>query len=253
MRLSMPRSSEWFHKFFGGLYGRVLAGSYRPQTSLRQARLAKRLLRLRKGQRVLDCPCGQGRLTIPLAEMGLEMTGLDITASFLRQGRADAGRHGLKIRFIRQDMRKIEFDGEFDAVLNWFTSFGYFNERENLEFCRRVRQALKPGGQFVIETMNKSWLHRHVQTAHDEVKNGVRIVSRCRWDARTSRIHNVWKLSRGHRSETLHFNLRIYSGPELRALLRQAGFRDIRLYAHTPKGAARLTRHAMRLIAVARL
>ena len=249
----MRKDSEWFHRFFGGLYGRVLSGAFRPETNLRQARLVKKLLGLGKGHRVLDCPCGQGRLTIPLAKMGLETTGLDITASFLEQGREEAARQGLKVDFIRQDMRRIDFEGQFDAVVNWFTSFGYFSDRENLEFCRRVRRSLKPGGQFLIEVLNKTWVLSHFQSGHDENIAGVRIVSRCRWDQRTHRMHNVWKLfDADQQSETLRFNLRIYSGPELRALLRQAGFRDIRLFAHWAKGAARLTRHSQRFIALAR-
>jgi ubiquinone/menaquinone biosynthesis C-methylase UbiE len=246
----MPQPSQWYHRFFGGLYGRVLA-SIPPQTSLRQARLVKQLLRLRKGQKVLDCPCGQGRLTVPLAGMGLAMTGMDITAPFLRQGRREAARQGLKINFIRRDMRRIDFHGEFDAVVNWFTSFGYFSDRDNLDFLRRARRALRPGGQLLIEALNKSWVMNHFQSDHDETINGVRIVSRCRWDKHTRRMHNVWKLYRGGRSETIRFTLRIFSGPELRVLLRQAGFRDIRLLAHTAKGAGRLTRHSMRFIAIA--
>jgi ubiquinone/menaquinone biosynthesis C-methylase UbiE len=246
----MRQSSQWYHRFFGGLYGRVLA-SIPPRTSQRQARLVKQLLGLRKGHRVLDCPCGQGRLTLPLAAMGLAMTGLDITASFLRQGRAEAARQGLKVNFIRQDMRHIGFDAQFDAVVNWFTSFGYFSDPGNLDFLRRARRALRPGGQLLLEVLNKSWVMNHFQSAHDETINSVRIVSRCRWDQRTGRMHNVWKLFQGGRSETLRFNLRIFSGPELRVLLRQAGFRDIRLFAHSDKGAGRLTRHSMRFIAVA--
>ncbi len=248
----MRKSSEWFHRFFDGLYGRVLAGAFRPETTLRQARLVKKLLGLRKGHRALDCPCGQGRLTIPLAGMGLEMTGLDITAPFLRQGRAEAARQGVKVKFLHQDMRRIDFDGEFDAIFNWFTSFGYFSDRENLEFCRRARRALKPGGQVLFEVLNKTWVLSHFQPGHDEVKNGVRIVSRCRWDKRANRMHNVWKLSQGRRSETLRFNMRIYSGPELRALLRQAGFREVRLWAHSSKGVGKLIRHSRRFIAIAR-
>jgi SAM-dependent methyltransferase len=251
----MTISSEWFHRFFGGLYGQVLA-SIQAQTSRRQARLVKTLLGLRTGRRdlpvrVLDCPCGQGRLTIPMAEMGLTMTGLDITASYLRQGRAEAARRGLTITFVHQDMRRIDFDGEFDAMVNWFTSFGYFSDRDNLDFLRRARRALRPGGQLLIEVLNKTWVMNHFQAGHDETINGVRIVSRCRWDARSNRMHNVWKLFQGPRSETLRFTLRIYSGPELRALLREAGFRNIRLLAHSAQGTGRLTRHSMRFIAIA--
>ena len=119
------------------------------------------------------------------------------------------------------------------------------------DFLRRARRALRPGGQLLIDVQNKTRLVSHFQPAHDDTINGVRVVSRGRWVERTSRIHVVWKLFQDGRSETLRFNLRNYSGPELRALLRQAGFRDVRLFAHSSKGVGKLTRHSVRFIAVA--
>lgn len=246
------KSAHWSDRFFAGLYGQVLAGAFDERTNLRQARLVRRLLELRKGQHLLDCPCGQGRLSVPLAAMGLKVTGVDITPSYVRAARARAAKAGVKARFIRQDMRQIEFNRCFDAVLNWFTSFGYFSDAQNLEFCRRARKALRPSGQFLIEAINKTWVLEHFQPGHDEVIAGVRIVSRCRYNARTSRIHNVWKLSKDLRRETLRFDLRIYSAPELRSLLRRAGFARVQLFSHTRGRVGRLTRHAPRLIAVAK-
>jgi SAM-dependent methyltransferase len=243
---------QWFETFFAGLYGRVLAAQFDTPRTRRQARLVKRLLGLRRGRRVLDCPCGQGRLTLPLARMGLTMTGVDLTASYLRRARAEARRRGLKIHFMRSDMRRIDFNGEFDAAINWFSSFGYFSDAGNLAFCRRIRRALRPGGQFLIEVLNKTWLIRRLRAGHDETINGVRIVNRSRWDARSSRIRDTWVMSRRGRVERRRIVMRVYSGPEMRALLRSAGFRDIRLLTHTGGDVARLTRHSHRLIAIAR-
>jgi 2-polyprenyl-3-methyl-5-hydroxy-6-metoxy-1,4-benzoquinol methylase len=75
----MARRREWHETFFEGLYAQVLARSFDDARSQAEARLVKRLLRLRKRQRVLDIPCGMGRLAIPLAEMGLVVTGVDRT------------------------------------------------------------------------------------------------------------------------------------------------------------------------------
>ena len=254
--MTTKRTSEWFHKFFGGLYGRVLAGQFTPADTLRQARLIKKVLNLRKGQSVLDCPCGQGRVTIPLAQMGLAATGVDITAGFIRQANADArklppGQRKL-LNFIRQDMRKIDFDCQFDAAINWFTSFGYFSDEENLTFCRRIFRALKPGGQFLVEVVIKSWVLSHFQSGHDEVVSGVRIVSSCRYDAREDRMYNHWIMSQGRRNQRSQFSLRMYNGGDLRAVLKSAGFADIRLLGHSRKGVQRFTRHCRRFIIMAR-
>ena len=250
---------EWFESFFDGMYGRVLAASFTPERTLVQARLVRRLLRLRRGERVLDIPCGQGRVTIPLARMGLEMTGVDLTGAFLRRARGAARAGGVRVRFLQADMRRIEFDSEFDAAFNWFTSIGYFSDADEMEFCRRVFRALRPGGRFLVETMNKSWLlPRFIAEKRDTVA-GIEIAHHNRWDAAASRTSDLWVFRRGKTVERKRISLRLYNGPELRKLLRAAGFRDVRLYGsrflrgpgrQAPVG--RLTRHSPRMIAVCR-
>jgi SAM-dependent methyltransferase len=189
-----------------------------------------------------------GRLTIPLARMGMAMTGVDLTASYLRRARRRARQEGLDVRFIHADMRDIAFEGEFDAAFNWFGSFGYFTDEGNLAFCRRVLHALRPGGRFLVEGINRSWLLAHYRPHTEQTLGGVHIDQRNRWDARAGRVHSTWTFRKGQARERRHVRIRIYNGTELRALLRSAGFRDVELFTHSPFG--RLTRHSRRLIAV---
>lgn len=241
--------AEWFRSFFGGLYGTVLPATFSPQRSAQQARLIRRLLRLRKGGSVLDVPCGQGRIALGLAQAGLSVTGIDITPSFIRKARAGARAAGVEARFSVGDIRELDYSGEFDAVVNWFTSFGYFSDAVNLDVCRRMLRALRPGGRLLIETVNKTYLKSHFRSGSDETIGGVRIVHEHRRIDRTSRINDTWTMSRGRRKERHRISVRIYSGAELRALLRAAGFESVRLYGQPPVG--RLTRNSRRLIAVA--
>jgi len=143
--------TAWYERFFDGLYGRVLSSQFERAKSLEQARVIKRLLRVRRGQKVLDVPCGQGRITLPLARAGLAMTGVDLTRAYLTKAARLARRARLRVRFLQADMRAIAFENEFDAAFNWFGSFGYFSDADNRAFCRRVMAALKPGGRFLVE------------------------------------------------------------------------------------------------------
>jgi SAM-dependent methyltransferase len=240
----------WHEEFFEGLYGRVLAGQFDEADSLEQARLVRRLLRLRRGQRVLDIPCGQGRLTVPLAGMGLVMTGLDRTAGYIRRARRAARKAGVRVRFVCADMRTLDCDAEFDAAFNWFSSFGYFSDAENAAFLERVRTALRPGGRFLIETLNKSFIQARFLPLHLMEHGGVAVVVRNRFDPDTGRMHSVWTFRRGRRRERHRITLRLFNGTEMRRVLRRAGFVDIRLYGRPPVG--RFTRHSRRLMAVAR-
>ncbi len=241
---------EWFESFFGQTYGRVLAASFTPERTLAQARLLRKLLRLRRGQRVLDVPCGQGRLTLPLARFGLKMTGVDFSAAYLRAARAEAKAAGLAVRFIRRDMREIEFDGEFDAAFNYFTSIGYFDDEGDLAFCRAVLRALRGGGRFLVETLHRPWiLARFLDRASERVGD-VEIFHRHRWDAAARRTEDVWTFRHGRRLERHRVSIHLYDGPELRRLLERAGFEDVRLYGWPP--LTKLTRASRRLIAVGR-
>jgi len=242
--------AEWFEEFFDGLYAKVLPKTFDESQTLEHVQVVKRLLGLRRGQRVLDIPCGMGRLTIPLARMRLLMTGVDLTASYVRRARRYARQEAVDVRFVCKDMRNIAFEAEFDAAFNWFGSFGYFSDAENLRFCRKMFHALKPGGKFLVEGMNKSWLLAHFRPHDDRVIGGVRIVESRGLDARTGRAVSTWTFCRGGVSESRRSSMRVFNGAEMRTILKAAGFRDIALFGYPPLG--RFTRHSQRLIAVGR-
>ena len=241
---------SWYDRFFSGLSSRVLANQVDAKESLRQARLVRRLLKVRQGARVLDIPCGQGRLTVPLARTGLDMTGVDLTAGYVRKARRLARREGLAVRFLCRDMRRITFDGEFDGAFNWFSSFGYFSDADDLAFLERILAALKPGGRFLLDMINKSFVLAHLRPVFHHTFGGVDVRIRNRWDAGTSRVYGTWTFRKGEAVERHRTCNRLYNGREMRQVLRQAGFRDVTLFGWPPLG--RLTRHCRRLIAIAR-
>lgn len=241
---------EWYERFFDGLYTRVLGDTFNTDKTAQHVRTVRRLLRLRKGQRVIDVPCGMGRLTLPLARSGLRMTGVDLTAKYLRRARRDAKREGLDVRFLEADMREVDFDEEFHAAFNWFGSFGYFSDEDNLAFSRKAYRALRPGGRFLVEGGNKSWILSNFMPKREDRHGGVRILTRNRFDRRTSRMLSTWTFQRGDRTERHTIKMRMFNGTELRALLRKAGFEEVEL--HTHPGREPFSRHSRRLVAVAR-
>jgi SAM-dependent methyltransferase len=250
-RVSIGATAEmaWFDTFFDGLYREVLPVTFDDKRTRQSARMIARLLKLRRGQRVLDVPCGMGRIAIPLARQSFDVTGVDLTPQYLARARRNAKKTGVTVRWIQNDMRRIDFEAEFDAAFNWFGSFGYFSERGNLAYVRRVFAALRPGGRFLTEGINKPWLSKNFQPDRQSSAGGVLIQNHARFDRRNSRIHDNWTLSKGGRVERHRISIRIYSGSELRELLRSAGFGKVELYGYPPLGP--LTRASPRLMAVA--
>jgi SAM-dependent methyltransferase len=126
----------------------------RDQKPLRQTRaevdFLVRSLGLREGGRILDIPCGYGRHASELARRGFPVVGVDLSRAMIAEARR-RWTEGPRLRFLRQDMRRIVFRNEFDAVVNLYTSFGYFAPRENEAVLRRMAGALRPGGRILID------------------------------------------------------------------------------------------------------
>lgn len=249
----MAKKQEWYEKFFAGLYTDILARQFTPAQSAAQARLAKEALALRKRERVLDIPCGMGRLSIPLAEMGCEVTGVDLMPHYVSRARRAAKKAGVRARFVAGDMRKIAFDSEFDAVVNWFTSFGYFSDADNALFLRRAFAALRPGGKILLEVMNKSWLLSHWDSKRQKEVGNVKVANTSRFNRRTSRCIDEWKFSRTRGTEKMDIIIKVFDAASMRKVLREAGFRNVRFYGwdFMQTRLGRFTRHSKRMIAVA--
>ena len=95
-------------------------------------------------------PCGQGRHSHLLAEAGYKVDGLDYSEHLLKLARKRG--YGSSLRYTRGDMRKLppRWTGRFDAVLNLFTSFGFFADpADDIRVMRDFARVLKPGGILV--------------------------------------------------------------------------------------------------------
>jgi SAM-dependent methyltransferase len=216
-----------------------------------QVALIAELADLHGGKEVLDVPCGDGRIAVRLAAMGCRVVGVDSSERFIAKARARPGAE--HVRFERGDMRELDYEAEFDCVLNWFTSFGYFDTDTNMAVLRAFRRALRPGGCLVLEVRNPSLLRRaieagHGSAAHVEERGDDLLVDRITLQG--SRAHTDRWVVRDGRVRKLAFALELLDGHELAAALDSAGFARIGLF---DERAEPLTSESRRLIAVARV
>jgi len=116
------------------------------------------LLDLADGAEVLDAPCGHGRIANRLAARGFRVTGLDKSARFIELARSRAAEQGLSVEYVEGDLRELPFDGRFDALVNWFSSFGYFDDDTNRQVLAGFRRALRPGGVLLLEQASRELL-----------------------------------------------------------------------------------------------
>ena len=205
--------SEWFELLHDSLWLRPDEGGEEEADCLR------RMLRIRRGQRVLDAPCGAGRVAFHLAKRGVQVVGIDLRKSFIDRAKRRFRREGVKADLRCMDLRAVEFEDEFDAVCNWFISFGYFSDRENAEVVMRFSRALRPGGRLLIEQLNRERILRNFRP--EEVRDGARF--RSRWDRRGERLV-AQRVVEGIAEEESWSSQRLYTPSQMRSLLSSAGF-----------------------------
>lgn len=213
------------------------------------AELVTRVLGLEPGMRVLDAPCGHGRIAGRLARDGCEVTGIDANERFLSIAREAWP----KVTFARGDMRALPFEAGFDALVNWFTSFGYFDRETNDAVLAGFAKALRPGGRLLLELSNPGWLRRLTEftggsTVSLAERDGDLMVDRVTYDdsegfSRTERF-----VVRGGRVRRLEFTLEQIPARQLVERLLAAGFEHVELFG---QGGSKYEEDGRRLIAVA--
>ncbi|QBS37345.1 DUF309 domain-containing protein [Thermaerobacter sp. FW80] len=220
-----------------------------PERTQREVALIWTLLGLRPGQAVLDLACGHGRVAVPLAAMGVRVTGLDRSPGFLARAREAATRQGVEVEWVEGDMRRLPWRDRFDAAFNVFTSFGYFVDEENLEVLRQVAAALRPGGRFLLETQHRDALLARFAPFNVVERGDDFLIDAHRWDPVTGRVVTQRTVIRQGRVRRGRFFVRLYTPAELGALLRQAGLEPVGFY---DENGAPLSPESRRLVAVAR-
>jgi SAM-dependent methyltransferase len=246
------RKKEWFDddSFWRELHPflftreRLAAGPEHVEKALALARP--------RGRRALDLCCGPGRCSIALAQLGFSVTGVDRTKLLLDRARSRARRAGARVEWVQADMRDFIREEAFDLTLSMFTSFGYFDDKEeDRVVLSNVLASLKPGGVLVMELVGKEFLAGGFQpVTMDELPDGSRLVHRHEIFDDWTRLRNEWVLIRQGRTRTFTFHHTIYSGQELKDRLLGAGFADVKLYGSLEGDPYGLD--AQRLVAVAR-
>lgn len=205
--------TEWFRAFDDSLWLRADEGGQD------EAAFVKKALGLRRGQRVLDAPCGAGRIAVHLARAGCRVTGTDLRESFVRRARERFKSEGVSGTFVAMDLRRLDFRDEFHGVFNWWGSFGYFSDEQNFELARLYARALRSGGRLLIDQPNRESVLRHFRRT---MRRGG-IVIRNVWDPRKERVNGMWVAGSGARKKRCRMSIRLYTPAQMRKLFGLAG------------------------------
>lgn len=221
--------SEWWKDFFDDDYVRIWGGWFAGERTAAEVEGLWQLLGLQEGSRVLDAPCGYGRLSRPLAERGAAVVGVDQSEALLKHAESERGAlSSERLRYVHHDLRQPFAERGFDAAINIFSSLGYGTDDDDLAILRTLRMAVRPGGIVLIETM-----HRDLAVANflrgaipsQRMPDGTLVVEEPVFDAIAGRVRATWFWAGPKGSGQKSASIRVYSATELVALVELAGLR----------------------------
>jgi SAM-dependent methyltransferase len=226
--------NEWWKTFFDREYLRIVGQVFKQEDSTRQAAELWSMLDLSPRCRILDAPCGWGRLSRPLAELGATVLGVDQSETLLDAAETQRGEVDTeRLRYLRHDLRELLPEGNFDLACNIFTSFGYGAEEEDLALFRTLRAAVRPGGRVLVETSHRDLfcasLARASKTAH-RMADGTIFLDEPEFDAIAGVITLNWYWSGPMGSGEKHAKWRCYTPTEIVRLLERAGLKFMGAY-----------------------
>jgi len=195
---------------------------------------------------LLDLCCGNGRVSIYMAERGFKTVGVDISRAFLEDARRRAQEHGVSnlATFLEGDVRKLKetvsqrYSVPFDVLVNAWTSIGFYEEEDDLSIFRQARELSREEAiLFVVETMHSEYLSiKSTPTSYTELDHILMLENR-KYDPITSQATTSW-IFYNKRGQDLEFidkvdiTHHVYSLSELSSLLRKAGWETVASYGN---------------------
>jgi cyclopropane fatty-acyl-phospholipid synthase-like methyltransferase len=214
---------DWWKKYFDDNY--LCLYSYTEQSAASEVDGIIRMLNISPPAKILDLCCGFGRHSLVLARSGFDVTGIDISQTFLDYAKRKAREMDVSIELESRDMRQIHHEEEFDAVINLFTAFGFFdNEAEDQKVLNGVARAMKPDGQFLIDTINRDHVIHSGQFQRWNLRNKLTILEERFFDFFKSRleiVHHLIDEKNGDRK--LESSFRLYTLREMLDMFDRAG------------------------------
>jgi len=169
---------------------------------------------------IIDLCCGTGRHASLLASHGYQVLGLDSNTKAIAEAQSSANE---RLKFLVHDMRQIALlPGSYDAVMNLWQSFGYFDEATNRDILRQIADKLNPGGRLVLDIYNRDFFQNHEGSRTFE-KEGMTVTEEKQMTG--PRLQVTLTYNEGESVD--RFDWHLYTVSELSELLSGFGFREI--------------------------
>ena len=232
--MTTPIKNEWYEDFFAGLNCEIWERAATTEWTQQEADFLVVTLNVKPGAALLDIPCGFGRHTLKLAKRGFSMTGIDISAEFVRKLREQVAAEQLPVQVIQGDLLTTNITSAFDGAYCLGNSFGYVDYEGMGVFVEKVASVLKPGAHFVVNSglVAESILPNFPQTKH-YVLGDLTMDIRNEYVVGESYMATELTYTKGDHVEKQYFKHYVYTLSEIKRLLARFGLQTVAVYNST--------------------
>lgn len=209
-------------------------------TNIDDLQFYKKWMPENKDAKILELCCGTGRLTIPIAKDGYNISGVDFTASMLEEARKKATKAGLEINFIEADIRTLKLEEKYDIIFIPFNSIHHlYNNKDLFQAFNVVKNHLKDGGVFLLDCFNPNI--KYIVEAEKEQKEiatyttndgrEVQIKQNMRYESNTQINRIEWHyFINGEFNSVQNLDMRMFFPQELDSYIERSGFKITHKY-----------------------
>lgn len=225
---------EWFeNEKFWTNFGPIMFDAQRWAEAPDVAESVMHIAGLSKGAKILDAGCGCGRISVELAALGLDVTGVDLMQPLLDAAKETAEDEGVNLELVQSDLRNFSSDKQFDAAVNLYTSFGYCASiEEDTKILRNIAKSLKNGGWFIMECISRETAIQNFIEGEWFERAGKIVLTEFSVEGAWEGLKSHWILIDKETGEKYDhtFVQRLYSAVELKRILLSAGFSSCEIY-----------------------
>ncbi len=246
-RKGRPGWEEVFADEFVRAYPRLTSAQVNAEVTF-----IEKSLGIQRGGVVLDLGCGSGQHAVELASRGYNVVGYDLSLTMLAMAADEAQERGQKINFLQGDMREMAFEEMFDGIFSWATSFGFFDEEKNISVIQRVHRALRKGGMFLLDLINRDYICARLPSLAWFEGDGCVCIDDAQFNSITSRLRvkRTIMIEDGTSREA-EYTVRLYSLHEIGKILHDTGFKVVEVSGHPATSGAFFDAESPRVITLA--
>jgi SAM-dependent methyltransferase len=165
-------SKEWFSTWFDSPYYHILYAKRDETEAADFIASLQQTLKIAPGTRVLDAACGKGRHAITLEQLGFSVDAFDLSPANIEAAQVF---ESPQLLFFVHDLREpLPLQNEYQAIFNFFTSFGYFDDKkDNQKAFNTLAGGLKTGGVLVLDFFNPTHVLANLVPSETVIRQGI--------------------------------------------------------------------------------